>query len=144
MQYNTVVSAAMKMLNAIESAGAATSPQGVAVSAEALSILIRVLYPIVPHVTHELWEALGFASRSGNLLDAGWPQVDEAALHQDTLDLVLQINGKVRGSITVAAQADRAAIEQAAVTSEAFTRHAQGQAARKVIVVPGRLVNVVI
>jgi leucyl-tRNA synthetase len=144
MQYNTVVSAAMKMLNAIESAGPATSPQGVAISAEALSVLIRVLYPIVPHVTHELWEALGFASRSCDLLDAGWPQVDEAALHQDTLDLVLQINGKVRGSIRVAAQADRAAIEQAAVTSEAFTRHAQGQAARKVIVVPGRLVNVVI
>ena len=144
MQYNTVVSAAMKMLNAIESAGPATSAQGVAVAAEAFSILIRALYPIVPHVTHELWQVLGFASRSGDLLDAGWPQVDEAALHQDTLDLVLQINGKVRGSIKVAAQADRAAIEQAAVTNEAFTRHAQGQAARKVIVVPGRLVNVVI
>jgi leucyl-tRNA synthetase len=144
MQYNTVVSAAMKMLNAIESAGPASSPQGVAVTAEALSILIRILYPIVPHITHTVWQALGFASHSGDLLDADWPQVDEGALHQDTLELVLQINGKVRGSIKVAAEAERAQIEAAALSSETFTRHAQGQTARKVIIVPGRLVNVVI
>jgi leucyl-tRNA synthetase len=134
----------MKMLNAIESAGPASSPQGVAVTAEALSILIRVLYPIVPHITHTVWQALGYASRSGDLLDAGWPQVDERALHQDTIELVLQVNGKVRGAIKVAAQAGREQIEEAALTSEAFTRHAQGQAHRKVIIVPGRLVNVVI
>jgi leucyl-tRNA synthetase len=70
--------------------------------------------------------------------------VDEAALHQDMAELVLQINGKVRGSIRVAAQADRGAIEVAALASEVFTRHAQGQPARKVVVVPGRLVNVVV
>jgi leucyl-tRNA synthetase len=145
MQYNTVVSAAMKMLNAIESSGVSgTSSTGAAVLAESLSILIRVLYPVVPHITHALWESLGWSARSGSLLDAAWPVVDEGALHQDRVELVLQINGKVRGSLQVAADADRAAIEAAAVASEAFNRHAQGQAARKVIVVPGRLVNVVV
>jgi leucyl-tRNA synthetase len=144
MQYNTVVSAAMKMLNAIESARIAGSIQGTAVLAESLSILIRMLYPVVPHLTHALWVELGFAAAQGELLDAGWPQVDEAALHQDMVELVLQINGKVRGSIRVAAQADRGAIEAAAIASEAFNRQAQGQPARKVVVVPGRLVNVVV
>jgi leucyl-tRNA synthetase len=144
MQYNTVVSAAMKMLNAIESSAQTDSPQGSAVLAECLSILIRVLYPVVPHITHTLWQGLGFADRLGDLLDAGWPQVDEAALRQDLVELVLQVNGKVRGSVKVAADADRATIEQAALASEAFQRHAQGQVARKVVVVPGRLVNVVV
>jgi leucyl-tRNA synthetase len=103
-----------------------------------------MLYPVVPHLTHALWVELGFAAAQGELLDAGWPQVDEAALHQDMVELVLQINGKVRGSIRVAAQADRGAIEAAAIASEAFNRQAQGQPARKVVVVPGRLVNVVV
>jgi leucyl-tRNA synthetase len=102
------------------------------------------LYPVVPHITHTLWQGLGFADRLGDLLDAGWPQVDEAALRQDLVELVLQVNGKVRGSVKVAADADRATIEQAALASEAFQRHAQGQVARKVVVVPGRLVNVVV
>ena len=143
-QYNTVVSAAMKMLNAIEGAKLAPSPETTGVMREALSILIRVLYPVVPHVTHALWSGLGYAQGHGDLLDAPWPQVDEGALAQDEIELVLQINGKVRGAVRVPAQADRAAIEAAAVSTEAFVRHAEGRAARKVIVVPGRLVNVVV
>jgi len=143
-QYNTVVSAAMKMLNAIEGAKLAPSGETTEVIREALSILIRVLYPVVPHVTHALWSDLGFARIHGDLLDAAWPQVDERALAQDEIELVLQINGKVRGAVRVPAQADRAAIEAAAVASEAFARHAAGRAARKVVVVPGRLVNVVV
>jgi leucyl-tRNA synthetase len=143
-QYNTVVSAAMKMLNAIEGAKLAPSGETTEVMREALSILIRVLYPVVPHVTHALWSELGYARSHGDLLDAPWPQVDEGALAQDEIELVLQINGKVRGAVRVPAQADRAAIEAAAVSTEAFVRHAEGRAARKVIVVPGRLVNVVV
>jgi leucyl-tRNA synthetase len=143
-QYNTVVSAAMKMLNAIESAKLSADPRSARVLAESLSILIRVLYPVVPHITYALWRELGFAARLGDLLDAPWPSVDEAALVQDEIELVLQINGKVRGSVRVPAQADRAVIEQAALATEAWARHAQGQAPRKTIVVPGRLVNLVV
>ncbi|ODS97303.1 MAG: leucine--tRNA ligase [Lautropia sp. SCN 69-89] len=143
-QYNTVVSAAMKMLNAIEGAKLSPSRETTEVMREALSILIRVLYPVVPHVTHALWNDLGYGRTHGDLLDAAWPQVDEGALAQDEIELVLQINGKVRGAVRVPAQADRAAIEAAAVSTEAFARHAEGRAARKVVVVPGRLVNVVV
>ena len=132
------------MLNAIEGAKLAPSPETTGVMREALSILIRVLYPVVPHVTHALWSEFGYARSHGDLLDAPWPQVDEGALAQDEIELVLQINGKVRGAVRVPAQADRAAIEAAAVSTEAFVRHAEGRAARKVIVVPGRLVNVVV
>ena len=146
LQYNTVVSAAMKMLNALEGAreSVADGPTGIAVLRECLSILIRVLYPVVPHVTHGLWSGLGYAATQGDLLDARWPQVDAAALVQDTLELVLQINGKVRGSLSVPAGADRAAIEAAALASEPFARLSEGRAAKKVVVVPGRLVNVVV
>jgi leucyl-tRNA synthetase len=144
LQYNTVVSAGMKMLNALEAARLAASPQTSATVRECLSILLRVLYPVVPHVTHALWSALGYAATDGDLLDARWPEVDEAALVQDEIELVLQINGKVRGSVTVPASAQSSEIEAAALATEAFARHAEGRAARKVIVVPGRLVNVVV
>ncbi|NCW46061.1 MAG: leucine--tRNA ligase, partial [Gemmatimonadaceae bacterium] len=143
-QYNTVVSAAMKMLNAIEDAKLPDTAASASVLAESLSILIRVLYPVVPHITHALWVDLGLAARHGDLLNTAWPSVDEEALRQDNIELVLQVNGKVRGSITVPAQADRAGIEAAALASEPFARHAEGKPARKVIVVPGRLVNVVV
>jgi leucyl-tRNA synthetase len=144
LQYNTVVSAAMKMLNALESARLPASPETTATVRECLSILLRVLYPVVPHVTHGLWSALGYGAQLGDLLDAPWPQVDEAALVQDEIELVLQINGKVRGAVKVPAAAERAQIEAAALASDAFSRHAEGRAAKKVVVVPGRLVNVVV
>jgi len=144
-QYNTVVSAAMKMLNALEAAKAQAGEAGPgAALREAVSITLRVLYPVVPHITHALWRALGFEGAHGDLLDAAWPVVDESALVQDELELVLQINGKVRGSVRVPAGAAHSTIEAAALASEPFTRHAQGRAARKVVVVPGRLVNVVV
>jgi len=143
-QYNTVVSAAMKMLNALEGAKLADDPADRAALRETVSIALRVLYPVVPHVGHALWTALGFAAEHGDVLDARWPQVDEGALVQDELELVLQVNGKVRGSLRVPASADRAAIEAAAVASEAVGRHAEGRPPKKVVVVPGRLVNVVV
>jgi leucyl-tRNA synthetase len=143
-QYNTVVSAAMKMLNALEGAKLGDGPAEAAALRETVSIALRVLYPVVPHVGHVLWTELGYGAESGDVLDAPWPQVDEHALVQDELELVLQVNGKVRGALRVPASADRAAIEAAAVASEAVVRHAEGRTPKKVVVVPGRLVNVVL
>jgi len=144
MQYNTVVSGAMKMLNALEDFKALEDAGAYAALRESLGILLRVLYPVTPHITHALWQELGYASTLGDLLDAPWPSVDPAALEQDELELVLQINGKLRGAIRVPASADKAAIEQAALASDSFAKHAEGRAAKKVIVVPKRLVNVVV
>lgn len=144
LQYNTVVSAAMKMLNALEGARALSETgSGEAVLRECYGVLLRVLYPIVPHVTHELWEALGYATEFGELLDAPWPQVDESALEVSVLELVLQVNGKARGTLQVPKDASREQIEAAASAHEMFIRFAEGRAPKKVIVVPGRLVNVV-
>jgi leucyl-tRNA synthetase len=144
LQYNTVVSGCMKLLNALEGFALDGSDGDTAVLCEATSVLLRALYPACPHVTHALWVELGYAARLGDLIDAPWPQVDEAALTLDEVELVLQVNGKHRGAIRVPAQADRAAIEAAAVASPEFARFAEGRAPKKVVVVPGRLVNVVV
>ncbi len=143
MQYNTVVSGAMKLLNALEGFKG-TAPGDAAAVREGFGILLRALYPVTPHVTHELWQALGYAQQQGDLLDAPWPKVDEDALKQDEIELMLQVNGKLRGAIHVPAAADKALIEQIAVASEAFIKNSDGASPKKVIVVPGRLVNVVI
>jgi len=151
MQYNTVVSGAMKMLNALEAAhdgyaaGNGAGQDGLQVALiEGFGILLRSLYPATPHIAHTLWAGLGYARVLGDLLDAPWPQVDPAALVQDEIELVLQINGKLRGSVVVPASADKAAIEAAALASEAVQKQANGAPAKKVVVVPGRLVNVVL
>jgi leucyl-tRNA synthetase len=171
MQYNTVVSGAMKMINALESCaptlgtGVSSLPTEGALAAksgpaplkveesdaglqvaliEGFGILLRCLYPATPHLAHTLWAELGYAAQLGDLLDAPWPQVDAGALVQDEIELVLQINGKLRGSIVVAAGADKATIEAAALASPVFVSHAAGAPAKKVVVVPGRLVNVVV
>ena len=112
--------------------------------AEGLSVLLRALYPACPHIAHGLWAGLGYARAQGDLLDAPWPLVDEAALVQDEIELVLQIAGKTRGAIKVAAAADKASIEATALASPEFARFSEGRAAKKVVVVPGRLVNVVV
>ncbi|KAF1044872.1 MAG: Leucine--tRNA ligase [Xylophilus sp.] len=144
MQYNTVVSGAMKILNALEDFKAAGTPGAEVALVEGFGILLRVLYPATPHIAHALWSGLGYAGTLGDLLDAPWPQVDKAALVQDEIELVLQVGGKLRGAIRVPASASREQIEQIALASEDFHRHANGAAAKKVIVVPGRLVNIVV
>jgi leucyl-tRNA synthetase len=144
MQYNTVVSGNMKLLNALEDFKGAASAGSDTALREGFGILLRCLYPATPHLAHALWSQLGYAAQHGELLDAPWPQVDAAALQQDEIELVLQINGKLRGAVTVPAGADKAAIEAAALASEAFIKQAAGAPAKKVIVVPGRLVNIVI
>ncbi len=145
MQYNTVASGAMKLLNALE-AHKGDTPADQAVVREGYSVLLRTLYPACPHLTHVLWEDLGYAAQDGqgDLLDAPWPTVVEEALVQDEIELMLQVNGKLRGAIKVSPNADKATIEAAALASEDFAKFAEGKPAKKVIVVPGRLVNVVV
>ena len=140
MQYNTVVSGGMKLLNALEGFKG-NAPE---VIREAFGILLRVLYPACPHVTWHLWEQLGHAAVAGDLLDAAWPEVDPAALVQDEIELMLQVNGKLRGSIRVPASADKATIEAMALANPECIRFAEGKAPKKIVVVPGRLVNVVV
>jgi leucyl-tRNA synthetase len=137
------VSGCMKLLNALDAHAFDGSDGDTAVLCEGVSILLRCLYPACPHIAFEAWETNGYAKASGGLLDAAWPQVDQAALVQDEVELMLQINGKLRGSFTVSMQADKAAVEAAALASDAFVK-AGGGAVKKVIVVPGRLVNVVV
>ncbi|SDD15590.1 leucyl-tRNA synthetase [Paracidovorax valerianellae] len=144
MQYNTVVSGAMKMINALEDFKAKGSAGAPVALIEGFGILLRVLYPATPHIAHSLWSGLGYAGALGDLLDAPWPQADADALVQDELELMLQVNGKLRGSIRVPASADKAEIERAALASEAFVKQADGATPKKIVVVPGRLVNVVI
>jgi leucyl-tRNA synthetase len=147
LQYNTVVSACMKMLNAIEQfnpGGDIAAHAANAAKDEALGILLRVLYPVAPHITHTLWVELGYVKEFGSLLDASWPQPDPAALDQDEIELVVQVNGKLRGSIRVPKTAAREAIEKLALADAGVARHTEGKAIKKVIVVPGRLVNVVV
>lgn len=144
MQYNTVVSGAMKMINALEDFKATDSAGAQVALIEGFGILLRSLYPATPHIAHTLWTQLGYAGALGELLDAPWPQVDATALVQDEIELMLQVNGKLRGSILVPAQADKAEIERLALASEAFITQAAGAAPKRVIVVPGRLVNVVV
>ncbi len=144
MQYNTVVSALMKMLNTLEAAKLPATPENSAALAECVSILLRLLSPVCPHISHVLWTDLGYATCCGELLDVAWPGVDEAALVQDEVELMLQVNGKLRGSIKVPASADKAAIEAAALASEDVAKFSEGKPPKKIIVVPGRLVNVVV
>jgi leucyl-tRNA synthetase len=141
MQYNTVVSGAMKLLNALE--GFKPEGQSAAIR-DGFSVLLRVLYPATPHVTHQLWQDLGFAAELGDLLDAPWPTVDEAALVQDEIELMLQVNGKLRGAVKVPASADKAAIEAAALATDEFAKFSEGRVPKKVVIVPGRLVNIVV
>jgi len=141
LQYNTVVSATMKMLNALEGAKMAR----LEVLHETYGVLLRVLYPIVPHITCQLWNVLGYAEREQcSLLDACWPQVDEAALEQAEIELVLQINGKMRGALRIAKDASREEVEAAALVSEPFVKFSEGKPPKRIIIVPRRLVNLVI
>ncbi len=137
-QFNTVVSACMTMVNALYRLD--DSPAGLAVLREGLSICLRLLGPIAPHVTHHLWRELRFGD---DILNAPWPAVDESALRQASIEYVVQVNGKVRGKISVPVEADQSAVESAALGSAAVQRFTESMRVRKVIVVPGRLVNVV-
>ncbi|MBC7206808.1 MAG: class I tRNA ligase family protein, partial [Methyloversatilis sp.] len=138
-QFNTVASGCMKMLNALEKAPR-DGADAAEVIGEGLSMLLRVLSPICPHITHALWRDCGFGD---DVLNALWPEPAESALVQDEIELMLQVNGKLRGSLRVAADAAKDAIEAAALANESAQKFMEGKPAKKVVVVPGRLVNIV-
>ena len=142
MHYNTVVSGAMKMLIALE--GTKGSAGSGALLREGTRILLSALYPIAPHITHVLWGELGYRKQFGDLLDAPMPQPDEQALRQDELELVVQVNGKLRGRITVPAAADEERVKAAALGDEQVRRFVEGRPVRKVILVKGKLINIVV
>jgi leucyl-tRNA synthetase len=137
-QFNTVVSGCMAMVNLLNRLD--DSPGAVAVLREGTGMVLRLLAPIAPHISHALWRELGFGE---DVLHGGWPQVDPEALASDTVEYVVQVNGKVRGKVQVAADAGEDAIGQAARDNENVRRFIEGLHVRKVIVVPRRLVNIV-
>jgi leucyl-tRNA synthetase len=147
-QFNTVASAAMKMLNALYNAvstplDAPDRTPGAFQFAlhEGMSILLRLLSPITPHISHYLWRELKFGE---DVLTAPWPEHDPAALIEDEIELVVQVNGRKRGDVRVPRDADSRAIERIVLADPAVQRHVNGHAVKKVVVVPGRLVNLVV
>ena len=143
MQYNTVVSAAMKMMNEIDSFKDDGSAGSAALLRESLSLLLRVLYPLAPHITTSLWDELGYVKELGEIIDSPWPKVDPEALAADEIQLVVQVNGKLRGRIMVAPDASREEIEKTALADADVSRFLGDTPVKKVIIVPKRLVNIV-
>ncbi len=140
LQFNTAIAAVMELLNALGEARDDT-PAGRAVAQEVLESAVLLLSPIVPHIATALWAELRPGTR---LVDQPWPAVDASALVQETVELVVQVNGKLRGHITVPAAASKEEIEKIALASEAAVKFMEGRPAKKVVVVPGRLVNIVV
>ena len=138
--FNTAVAASMELLNAVNKFDD-SSPAGRAVAHEALEAVVLMLSPMVPHICHELWSVLGHKTA---LVDVPWPNVDERALESDLVEIVLQVNGKLRWRISVAAGADNDAIAALALADPNVQRFVGDKEIRKTIVVPGRLVNIVV
>ena len=137
--FNTAIAAIMELLNDISQLSD-NDAQSVAVKHEALTSAILLLAPIVPHICHSLWQKMG---NQNSIAEASWPQVDKSALVQSSIELVVQVNGKVRGKIQVAVDESKEEIEQIALNEPNALRFIEGNTVRKVIVVPGRLVNIV-
>jgi leucyl-tRNA synthetase len=140
LTFNTAIAANMELLNAIGRFGD-DSPQGRAVRREALELTVLMLAPIIPHICRKLWHELGHAE---DVAVACWPEVDASALEQDRIELVVQINGKLRGKLSVAVDAAREAIEAAALLDVNVRRHLEDKPPKKLIVVPGKLINIVV
>ncbi len=137
--FNTAIAAVMELINEL-SRFDDESQQGKAVVREAIESIVLMLSPIIPHITQQLWYELGHDEL---LADTKWPLCDESALQRDEIELVVQVNGKLRSKINVAANADKKTIEAMALTDEKIMTNIEGKTVRKVIVVPGRLVNIV-
>ena len=138
--FNTAVAAAMELLNAVNKL-AEDSDAGRAVVRESLEAVVVMLSPIVPHICHALWQELG---HDDALIDQHWPVVDDSALERDTIEMVVQVNGKLRARISIANDAPNDAIERQAFAEDNVQRFVDGRKVRKVIIVPGRLVNIVV
>ncbi|HEY5739363.1 MAG TPA: class I tRNA ligase family protein, partial [Gammaproteobacteria bacterium] len=140
LTFNTAIAANMELLNSV-SRFDDDSAAGTAIRREVFTSMVLMLAPIIPHICHRLWQDLGHEEP---LIDHPWPEVDDAALVQDSIEMVIQVNGKLRGRMQVAADADREACEAAALANEQVTRFIGDGVVRKVIVVPGKLVNIVV
>ena len=141
-QFNTVASACMKMLNTLEKVQREAEEHWQTVAHEGFSILLRMLSPIAPHITQTLWHALSYGT---DILTASWPEPIEAAMIQDEIEMMIQVNGKLRGSMMVASETPKETIEQTVLTQPCLTKFlVDGASVRKVIVVPKKLINVVI
>jgi len=141
-QFNTAIAALMELVNEMygQKDALKASDQGAAALSSALSTVLTLLSPVAPHLCEELWERMGHTEHLATL---AWPGYDEAALVKDEIELVVQVNGKVRGRLMVAADADQDAVREFAMTHENVLRHLEGKSIKKLIVVPGKLVNVV-
>ena len=140
LTFNTAIAANMELLNHLTKFDD-TSDQGGALRQQVLESIVLMLSPIIPHLSHRLWQELGHDSL---ILDQPWPEFDATALVQDSIEMVIQVNGKVRGKITLPADADRAHCEQAALANDNAQKFIDGKAVRKVIVVPKKLINIVV
>ncbi len=138
--FNTAIAAVMELLNEVTRHADRSRALGLAVEREALEAAILLLAPIVPHISHTLWKALGHTEP---VIDVRWPVVDESALVRTSITIVGQVNGKVRAKIDVPAKADKETLERIALSHENVQKFIEGKMIRKVIVVPGKLVNVV-
>lgn len=141
-QFNTAIAAVMELVNSLYLAKdeLTASPEGREALSSAMATVLTLLYPITPHMCEELWQDLG---HSDSLAEERWPQWQESALKRDMITVVLQVNGKLRGKIEVPAEASREEAEKLALGDESVRRHIDGLTVRKVVVVPGKLVNVV-
>jgi leucyl-tRNA synthetase len=138
-KFNTAVAACRELINTVSTYDGEHANR--AIVQEALEAVVLMLAPVIPHICHSLWQTLGHTQP---VIDARWPVADTAAMTRDELELVVQVNGKLRGHVTVAADAERDAIEAAALAADNVARFIEGKTVRKVIVVPGKLVNVVV
>ena len=139
-KFNTACAACRELINDVTAFDASTDAHR-SVVREALEAVVLMLAPVVPHVCHTLWHALGHRDP---VIDAAWPVADEAAMSRDVIELVVQVNGKLRGHVSVGADADREAVEREAQRNDNVARFIGEKPIRKVIVVPGRLVNIVV
>ncbi len=138
--FNTVIAANMELVNTL-SKFTDDSENGKAVRQEALEAIVLMLSPIVPHICHQLWLDLG---HQGAVVSESWPQVDVTALEQDTVELVIQVNGKLRSKISVSITASKDEVEAMALADEHVKRFIEDKPVRKVIVVPNKLINIVV
>lgn len=142
-RYNTVVSGSMKMLNTLETMKIEDNCIAHTVLAECTSIFLRILNPITPHITHTLWQELGFFNKLGDILDAQWPKVDHTALVQNEVTLIIQINGKLRGSVILPKNVNKETATLAALANENVKKFLINTP-KKIIFIPEKLINIVI
>ncbi|MCC7516421.1 MAG: leucine--tRNA ligase [Pseudomonadales bacterium] len=141
LTFNTAIAAVMELLNESNKLADRSHAQGLAVEREALESAVLLLSPVVPHITHALWQALG---HTDDVLDAAWPAVDHAALTKTSIEIAVQVNGKLRGTVTIAPDATQTDAEAAARQNENVSKFIDGLTVRKIIFVPGKLLNIVV